>query len=523
MKPPGFLPVTPSHLSAQEQVRKQNQSHSAIQPKIATFPQKPKQPVAPPAYRPQPTPQVLQRKSAMQQPAHAAQVKPATPSVYRPQPLQKCLQAKITSGEQQFKGKAKQPSLSPPSRCFQPVPKALQAKTPAPLNRSHYTPVVPSARGPKPEPQRANSAPANTPQQGMRAQPSPTVFHSPQTIRPRHEATNPFKAGRGTIQNSSAVQAKFNSSTIQLRQVSGQLLNFSPEDAARTPNTTTAQASVNGVPLNSDNNTSVFKNSTHKHAEIKIIEAYNSLPATNQPRLLSIRINRMPCGPCATALANLLTTNQNLAIRIKASSITERGGLATLQSTPRLHLRYWTIADIEAKGLLVNNTAINDLQQFSWTRFCQWIDDQTNSLNKRQTLKAYVQQKLNEITNNNNVRTVRTAKRLIKAKLRNELPETSKSTINSYTNGIVKVYSTGPDEQDAKQVLNDQNVTGGWGGRNLTRAEILLGLQPPIIPNTTTADNNDDDSSSSGDKSPPRKRHKPNNASNSSNQTIITF
>jgi hypothetical protein len=55
-----------------------------------------KTPAAPPVYRPQPVPKVLQRKEATVQspPAVGPKHTPAAPPVYRPQPAPKVLQAK---------------------------------------------------------------------------------------------------------------------------------------------------------------------------------------------------------------------------------------------------------------------------------------------------------------------------------------------------------------------------------------------------------------------------------------------
>ena len=87
-KPSPFPHRNPPHTSAREQMGKQNQSRlPVIQPKPAAAPQKPKQPLAPPVYRPQPTPKVLQRKTAVGQrpPATQPERKPASPPPHRPQ------------------------------------------------------------------------------------------------------------------------------------------------------------------------------------------------------------------------------------------------------------------------------------------------------------------------------------------------------------------------------------------------------------------------------------------------------
>lgn len=87
-----------------------------------------KPPVAPPVYRPQPIPQILQRKIAVGQ-SLAGQVKPtpAAPPVYRPHPP-KVLQRKIDC-KQYPSGDHTSPTLqAPPVYRPQPVPKVLQLK-----------------------------------------------------------------------------------------------------------------------------------------------------------------------------------------------------------------------------------------------------------------------------------------------------------------------------------------------------------------------------------------------------------
>src|SRR6476660_1017359 len=68
-----------------------------------------KKPVAPPVYRPQPTPHCVQAK--MPHPAHV-KTQPVAPPVYRPQPLPKVLQTKTAVGPQ---ARVVQPSAIPPA------------------------------------------------------------------------------------------------------------------------------------------------------------------------------------------------------------------------------------------------------------------------------------------------------------------------------------------------------------------------------------------------------------------------
>lgn len=76
-----------------------------------------KPPVAPPAYRPQPTPRVLQRKLATTPQASAARPAPVAPPAYRPQSTPRCLQ---------LKSAAAQPTTQPVTKPA--VPRVVQPK-----------------------------------------------------------------------------------------------------------------------------------------------------------------------------------------------------------------------------------------------------------------------------------------------------------------------------------------------------------------------------------------------------------
>ncbi|MBD0371112.1 MAG: hypothetical protein ICV60_09780 [Pyrinomonadaceae bacterium] len=85
-----------NHVPARQPFQAQVGLRSIVQPKIATAAPVKKQPVAPPAYRPQPTPKGLQQKSAPVQRKVAGHVgsSPQAPPAYRPQPTPKVLQTK---------------------------------------------------------------------------------------------------------------------------------------------------------------------------------------------------------------------------------------------------------------------------------------------------------------------------------------------------------------------------------------------------------------------------------------------
>lgn len=124
-------------------------------------------PVAPPVYRPQAIPKVLQRKTATTQPRPANITKriPAAPPVYRPQPTPKVLQRKAVGARQPAPSPhSNHPPAAPPVYRPQPVPKVLQTKTaiasrlagqsrltpvPAPANHAQHASRIMQAKFPK--------------------------------------------------------------------------------------------------------------------------------------------------------------------------------------------------------------------------------------------------------------------------------------------------------------------------------------------------------------------------------------
>ncbi len=86
-------------------------------------------PAAPPAYRPQPVPKVLQTKKPVA-PVSGSQSHraPAAPPVYRPQPVPKVLQRQATPPQREAAPQANKQTFAPAVSKPQPVSKVLQAK-----------------------------------------------------------------------------------------------------------------------------------------------------------------------------------------------------------------------------------------------------------------------------------------------------------------------------------------------------------------------------------------------------------
>lgn len=116
----------PPHADARQHKAGQHPTQSSrpgvLQPKAAATQVK-KTPTAPPAYRPQPTPKVLQTKMSAVQNPPAARNTPAAPPVYRPEP-RKVVQPKMT---------ARGAQTSPTARTPQAATGVLQRKSLQPV------------------------------------------------------------------------------------------------------------------------------------------------------------------------------------------------------------------------------------------------------------------------------------------------------------------------------------------------------------------------------------------------------
>jgi hypothetical protein len=108
-----------------------------------------KLPVAPPAYRPQALPRVLQTKIPLaRQPGNQSKLPPIAPSVYRPQPTPKVMQRKMGLDHRLREGQKPGRPVAPPVYRSQPSPGALQRKNSQTLihSRSERNPIVQQAR-----------------------------------------------------------------------------------------------------------------------------------------------------------------------------------------------------------------------------------------------------------------------------------------------------------------------------------------------------------------------------------------
>ncbi len=152
-------------------------------------------PIAPPVYRPQPTPAVLQRKlsPAPPPPSSMAKSTPTAPPVYSPQPVPRVLQRKQAGVQPSVKGVRPRPPAAPAALRSTSAAKCLQPK----MNAREHLAGSPAANKARPEsaPPRVAAAgalraasvpPANRqPGPGARAAtPPPRAALQPSTARP---------------------------------------------------------------------------------------------------------------------------------------------------------------------------------------------------------------------------------------------------------------------------------------------------------------------------------------------------
>jgi hypothetical protein len=157
----------------------QPKAASPLRPKAAA-PQLRPTPTAPTAYRPQPTPKVLQRKSGGVTPhANAAQRThaagtahrtPVAPPVYRPQAPPRVLQPKAAAST------ARPTTTAPPVYRPQPLPKVLQRKSNQPSPAPRNAAARPGATQGRPGTIQPKATPA--PPAAYRPQPTPLCLRS---------------------------------------------------------------------------------------------------------------------------------------------------------------------------------------------------------------------------------------------------------------------------------------------------------------------------------------------------------
>lgn len=252
---------------------------------------------------------------------------------------------------------------------------------------------------------------------------------------------------------------------LQRKHAGGLFAHFNPAEVERSDKTN-AQATVDGVPLkNPATDQPVFVNDSSAHAEIKIINAFLAKHRGYGPRVLSIRINRIPCKPCAEAIVQLLNDYPQLAVRIKATTITRPGkeGLTLLDQHPRAYIRYWTTGELSAKGLIFKHQVVTDAPGEARNQFKQWA----HSL-------GIASQSIESILNTAGSPKDKATKIKLLFKELVEQEETSDRTVRNYTDGLIRtLYPAYKDQALAP-------YQGNWNARNLTRVHIVTSLRPVI-------------------------------------------
>ena len=141
------------HAHGQQHGNPQMQRPGVMQPKLASAQLIKSSPAAPPAYRPQTIPKVLQCKTAPVQPSQAGRPaqRRAEPPVYRPQPVPKVLQTKVAGGQQPQSTQTPRRPIAPP--VYRPEQKRLVQPKMASASQAPKPPQSPPAYRPQPAPQ----------------------------------------------------------------------------------------------------------------------------------------------------------------------------------------------------------------------------------------------------------------------------------------------------------------------------------------------------------------------------------
>jgi hypothetical protein len=197
--------INPRPTSSSAQGKQTAHRTGVLQAKTVAAPRK-KQPLpAPPVYRPQPTPKVLQRKvTDAQQCPPRFNHPPAAPAVYRPQPVPKVLQRKAAPVQPQAAGAPKRAHAAPPTCNPRPTPGCVQPKKaegrqPSATGLPSRFPALPAHH---PVPQQSKVGPLA----GPRAQPTARPERGPTAagLLPKRLPPTPGRTPRFT-----AIQGKF--------------------------------------------------------------------------------------------------------------------------------------------------------------------------------------------------------------------------------------------------------------------------------------------------------------------------
>ena len=205
--------------------RPQLQKPNVMQPKQHT--------AAPPVYRPQPVPKVLQTKTAASHhPVSQPKQAPAAPPVYRPQPVPKVLQTK--SATVQPSVQARRQPVAPP--VYRPEAKKLvQPKAISPLRKAPVAPPVyrpeqqrvsqPKMAAAAPERTPPKAIPVNRPQAKPLIPPTKPVQMKAQTVAPpvshSQSIQQKAKAARLSAQAAASSRPPLSSASIQLKSARG--------------------------------------------------------------------------------------------------------------------------------------------------------------------------------------------------------------------------------------------------------------------------------------------------------------
>ena len=319
MKPPPAPPVYRPETNRQTRVVVQ------ASPKPVSNPAPAQVQLAPPVYRPVPGTGPAQPKVSgppVYRPIsnHVPAQMKTTPPVYKPGPGNASPRVRVGAPPVYRPAANQLPAqlkTAPPVYRHVPATTQFQAKAAAPPVYRPSSNVVPA-----------------------QMKPGPPVY------RPAAGNSGPPPMHRPTYNHLSTPLGPWRATVAQLK---GKDTNAQHFDPARTfmDDTTHAEATVDGASM------LITTNEGSIHAEIKIANQFEHLYAASpkRPKVLSLRLDRAPCEPCADRLIEL-KKKYGLIMRIKASTIKHgKGNEEALQKLKDagIYFQLWTQGAIETK------------------------------------------------------------------------------------------------------------------------------------------------------------------------------
>ncbi len=243
-----------------------------------------------------------------------------------------------------------------------------------------------------------------------------------------------------------------------------------------THQSTYAEATLGGEYLGK------FKNDGQDHAEEKIEQKVRTKlgdpKGDSPPILLSIRMNRAPCGGsiaghnCVQLFDTLARDYPTLKIRIKASSITAPEGLDRLAAHKQIFFRYWTAEAIAHKVFAKGRGTDEPDSKVERQRLTKEYLDKKGV--QQDSIDALYQHFEDYALKRTNEKKSKVATKIVEQGGQEQGKDRlNDRTVKAHLDALYVAHHSEEGEATAKKIFGDSDeIFKGWSERGLSRAEL---------------------------------------------------